>query len=275
MIKLIFSKKNPHNIRWIPITCGAFLSFVFMCAIIWPILMGTGVATTYILYADRYNITTGISLTSGDTTHLMCFGDRSNNFFGGCTVFGLIVWLIILIFSLIVGGLLAGILSFYKNMQNNDNKHPLIKNIYDNSNNSYQIIFGVLFAIAFTILVYISTISLGLETMYVRYNETYNMTTGWPVPLEQSTGRIASWPVPLEQSTGQLTCYNDKGVKYFIGCLPIGLPALVLVSFCCLFLFTFILYPLYSCCKNISNAYCFAIQHKNNENDNIMILNSV
>ena len=256
-IQLMFNKNNPQNIRSLCGCLGIILVAIFGLTIFWIITVGIGLGVTHAIYGHAYNMTSGISLFPGNTKTILCFNDHRDALFGGCTLYGLVTWLILIAFVTLCLIVSFSFYGLYICIPNNNRIKQSIEQIF-----SYWSLI-VIAIILNVILLYFSTASLGLGFMHMIFGRTYNMTSGWPLTNNYSEGT--------------LMCCNMNG-PFFVGCIPPGIlfwVILVFGSIIAIFIICTITIvcgtPCYCCWNKITTSYNYSSQLKTDNDTNVQI----
>lgn len=227
---------------------GIITAIIVVPVILWLVTDAMGLGVSHAIYGRSYNMSSGISLLYNNGTKILCY----NNFDkGGCLLYGVMSWLLLLAFALLCT--LFGFLSWnlYDRILNSTKTPELIKKILSHL---LCIIIGIILLI---IILYFLTISFGLVLMYMEYGNEYNMTNGLPFANNHTID--------------QLMCYNTMTGSFFVGCFFPGLMfwLMMLTSslVLCLVVSTFCCGPLYAGYNYFYQLYYTGFDQQDNHLD--------
>ena len=205
----MFDKNNlQKNIHDLCKYLGIILITIIALVVFWITTVGIGLGVTHSIYGHAYNMTSGISLFPGNTKTILCFNDYHIALFGGCALYGLVTWLIFILFMVLCIIVIVSFYGLYCCIPNDKKIKQLIEQIFSH----WSVI--VIAMILKVNLLYFSTGGLGLGFMYMIFGHTYNITSGWPLSNNYSEG--------------PLMCCNMNR-PFFVGCIPSGILVWIII----------------------------------------------
>ena len=237
---IIFDEQNKDNIKgfckWTGIISSAFLLLMFIIVILTPFF---GLGISHAIYRNTYNMSTGQSYIK-NYSHVRCYNDFDFNVIGNCWIYGFVGIIVIIGFGLLCVGPI----------------YLLLKHIEDDK----KILHGMIGGVITVVLLYIATMWLGLFSMNIIYDKSYNMTTGWPLDNNVTGDR--------------LICYIDLTGSLLMSCLLPGMFAwivMIIIIIIGVLLFLGISIMCAHCCNIIGNYCCNKQSEEKQENMQLII----